>query len=51
MLRFFATVPDLCQRVADNNGSRFAELLDVHWRGAGDVYERLLNSQGLKLPR
>jgi hypothetical protein len=51
MLRFFATVPDLCQRVADRRGFSFARLIDVHWRGSGDVYERLLTDDALKLPR
>jgi hypothetical protein len=51
MLFFFATMPDLCQRVADNNGFRFDQLLDLHWRGAGAVYERLLDDEHLKLPR
>jgi hypothetical protein len=51
MLRFFATVPDLCERFAERNGFAFATLLDVHWRGAGDVYERLLEDDQLRLPR
>jgi len=51
MIRFVATMPDLCQRVADNNNFRFAQLLDVHWRCAGEVYERLLEADDLKLPR
>lgn len=51
MVRFFATMPDLCQRIADNNGFRFAQLLDVHWRGAGAVYDRLFDDPDLQLPR
>jgi hypothetical protein len=51
MLHFFATVPDLCERLAERNDYPFSGLLDVHgWRGAGAVYERL-TSPDLKLPR
>ncbi|SRR6266851_501123 len=51
MLRFFATVEDLCERYADRTGFSFARLLNVHWRGAGAVYERLVQEETLRLPR
>jgi hypothetical protein len=52
MVRFFATMPDLCDRLAESNDTTFTELLDVQaWRGAGDVYKRLLGDETLNLPR
>lgn len=52
MIRFFATIPDLCERCGERNNVTFTELLDIHgWRGAGAVYERLLESEELRLPR
>lgn len=53
MVRFFATMPDLCDRLAGNNNTTFAELLDLYgdWRGAGAVYNRLLADDELKPPR
>jgi hypothetical protein len=52
MIRFFATIPDLCDRCAERNNLSFLELLDIHgWRGAGEVYERLLEDEGLRLAR
>jgi hypothetical protein len=51
MIRFFATIPDLCDRFADRNNLTFTRLLDAHWRGAGDVFQRLLRDDELKLPR
>jgi hypothetical protein len=52
MIRFFGTIPDLCERCAERNNLPFTELLDIHgWRGAGDAYERLLEIEELRLPR
>jgi hypothetical protein len=51
MMCFFATIPDLCERFAERNNFAFPILLDVHWRGAGAVYERLLEDAELRLPR
>jgi hypothetical protein len=52
MIRYFATIPDLCERFVEQrtNYSSFPELLNIHaWRGAGDVYERLLEDENLRL--
>jgi hypothetical protein len=51
MIRFFATIPDLCDLFAGGNNILFTPLLDVHWRAAGDVYQRLLDGGELRLPR
>jgi hypothetical protein len=51
MIRFSTTMPDLCERFAQRNDFAFTTLLDVHWRGAGDVYERLLENEQLRLRR
>ena len=52
MIQYFATMADLCDRLIElrTNYSSFAELLNVQaWRGAGDLYERLLQDQDLRL--
>ena len=51
MIQFFATIPDLCERFAERREFPFRTLLDVHWRGAGAIYQRLLEDNDLKLPR
>lgn len=51
MIQFFATIPDLCERFAERQEFPFRTLLDVHWRGAGAIYQRLLEDDELKLPR
>jgi hypothetical protein len=51
MVRFLATVPDLCAKWAERQGFAFPTLLDVHWRGAGEVWRRLVEEDQLRLPR
>lgn len=51
MVRFLATVPDLCAKWAERQGFAFPTLLDVHWRGAGDIWQRLVEDDALRLPR
>ena len=51
MIQFLATVHDLCQRYADRTNHSFPTLLDVHWRGAGAIWRRLVEDDALKLPR
>jgi hypothetical protein len=49
MIRFLATMPDLCESYAERADLSFAMLLNAHWPGAGDIYERLLEDEALKL--
>lgn len=51
MVRFFATIPDLCELYGDRAGFSFAALLDVHWRGAGRIWRCLFEEENLRLPR
>lgn len=52
MIRFFATMPDLGERFAARNDLPFTTILNIHgWRGAGDVYHRILEDDDLRLPR
>jgi hypothetical protein len=51
MIHFFATVPDLCELWAARQHFDFPTLIDLHWRGAGAVWERLSQDEGLRLPR
>ncbi len=38
---FLASMPHLCSRFADRQGIRFPRILDLHWSGAGAVWQRL----------
>jgi hypothetical protein len=49
MIRFLATVPDLCVKWAERQGFAFETLLDVHWRGAGEIWRRLVEDEDLRL--
>jgi hypothetical protein len=51
MIQFLATVPDLCQLYAARTDFSFPTLLDVHWRGAGRIWRRLVEDDELKLRR
>jgi hypothetical protein len=51
MVRFLATVSDLCAKWAERQGFEFPTLLDVHWPGAGEVWRRLVEEDSLRLPR
>jgi hypothetical protein len=51
LLAFFIAHRDLCETFADRQGFRFDQLLDVHWRGAGAEWRRLVDGGGLALPR
>lgn len=51
MIQFLATMPDLYQRYADRTDFLFPTLLDVHWRGAGRIWQKLVEDDTLKLPR
>jgi hypothetical protein len=50
MIHFFAAVPDLCDLWAARQNFDFATLIDLHWRGAGDLWRRLQDDD-LVLPR
>jgi hypothetical protein len=49
MIRFLASVPDLCEKWAEHQRFDFPTLLNLHWRGAGDVWERLVTDDDLSL--
>jgi hypothetical protein len=51
LIQFLATVRDLCKRYADRTNFSFPTLLDVHWRGSGAIWYRLVEDDALKLPR
>jgi hypothetical protein len=51
MVLFLASVPDLCEKWAERQSFAFPTLLDVHWRGAGAIWRRLVDDEELKLPR
>src|SRR5215203_4272664 len=51
MIQFLASMPDLCERYAERTDFSFPTLLDVHWSGAGQIWERLVEDDALKLPR
>lgn len=50
MLQYLAAVPHLCQSLSDRSGIDFSHILDLHWRGAGKVWDHLIGDD-LKLPR
>lgn len=49
MVRFLATFPDLCVTWAERQGFAFDTLLDMHWRGAGELWRRLVEDDDLRL--
>jgi hypothetical protein len=51
LVQFLATVRDLCEKWADRQSFGFPRLLDLNWSGAGAVWQRLVEDEGLKLPR
>lgn len=51
MVTFLAAYPDLCERWADDSREMFRRRLDLHWRGAGTRWTRLVADAELLLPR
>jgi hypothetical protein len=49
MVRFLATVPDLCEKWASRiGGLHFATLLDTRWPGAGALWRRVVEDDPLR---
>jgi len=51
MVAFLASYPGACERWADNSRDTFRRRLDLHWRGAGSRWARLVGDPELQLPR
>jgi hypothetical protein len=51
MVTFLAAHPHLCERWADGDRETFRRRLDLHWRGAGTLWARLVAGGDLLLPR
>lgn len=51
LLAFFMTHRDLCEAFAEQQEFGFSQLLNVHWNGAGAVWRKLVDEDGLAVPR
>jgi hypothetical protein len=50
MLAFLLVYRDLCALHAERREIPFDRLLESHWRGAGDLWRRLVDDGELDLP-